>query len=172
MPRTTTLAEYRALASLRYLIRKFVGEGDDAARRAGLEPQQYQLLLAIGGLPEGMPATVHVLAERLALKHNSTVELINRMEKHRYVYRKGSPDDRRCVLVGLLPRGERLLEEVASQRLGELRAEGTSLVKAMDSLLGHKRPLRRKMTSTKGTFIREARVKDKRAGQIRTGGHQ
>ena len=152
MPTRTTLAEYRALAGLRYLIRKFVGEGDDAARRAGLEPQQYQLLLAIRGLPDGMQATVHVLAERLALKHNSTVELINRMEEHRYVRRTHSHDDRRCVLIGLLPRGQRLLEQVSSQRLGELRAGGTALVGAMDSLLGRERTLRRKTTSKKRTL--------------------
>src|SRR5713101_5156933 len=48
-----TTAEYRALAELRYLIRKFVGEGDAMARAAGLEPQQYLLLLALRGLPEG-----------------------------------------------------------------------------------------------------------------------
>ena len=46
-----TTTEYRALAELRYLIRKFVGEGDAAARAAGLEPQQYLLLLALRGSP-------------------------------------------------------------------------------------------------------------------------
>jgi hypothetical protein len=46
-----TTAEYRALAELRYRIRKFVGEGDAVARSAGLEPQQYLLLLALRGLP-------------------------------------------------------------------------------------------------------------------------
>ena len=79
-------------------------------RRAawGLEPQQYLLLLAVRGLPEGTKATIQGLAERLMLKHNSTVELIDRLETHGYVRRSQSREDRRCVLVKLLPRGKEL----------------------------------------------------------------
>ena len=43
MTEEITTAEYRALAEMRYRIRKFVGEGDAAAHAAGLEPQQYQI---------------------------------------------------------------------------------------------------------------------------------
>jgi hypothetical protein len=64
MPGELTTAEYRALAELRYRIRHFLREGDFVARAAGLEPQQYLLLLAIRGLPEDEEATVRTLAER------------------------------------------------------------------------------------------------------------
>jgi DNA-binding MarR family transcriptional regulator len=77
-------SDYQALAALRYRIRFLLSEGDAAARREGLEPQQYLLLLAVRGLPEGTKATIQVLAERLMLKHNSTVELIDRLETHGY----------------------------------------------------------------------------------------
>jgi DNA-binding MarR family transcriptional regulator len=130
-----TTADYRALAALRHRIRLFLGEGDAAARRVGLEPQQYLLLLAVRGLPENVAATVQTLAERLMLRHNSTVELIDRLEAHGYVRRSRSEDDRRCVLVELLPRGEKLVELVARQRLTELRAGGVALAKALDALL-------------------------------------
>ncbi len=130
-----TTAEYRALAELRYRIRKFVGEGDAAAHAAGLEPQQYLLLLALRGLPEGEEATIRALADRLALKHHSAVELIDRLEVHGYVRRSRSRDDRRRVLVALLPRGEKLLEQVARDRIGELRASGAALVNAISALL-------------------------------------
>ncbi len=130
-----TTAEYLALAELRYRLRKFVGEGDAVARAAGLEPQQYLLLLALRGLPEGMEATIRTLAERLALKHHSAVELIDRLESHGYVRRSRSRDDRRSVLVSLLPRGEKLLEQVARDRIGELRASGSALVNAISALL-------------------------------------
>jgi DNA-binding MarR family transcriptional regulator len=133
-------AEYRALAELRYLIRKFVGEGDAVARAAGLEPQQYLLLLALRGLPEGEEATIRTLADRLALKHHSTVELIDRLEVHGYVRRSRSRDDRRRVMVALLPRGEKLLEQVARDRIGELRASGAALVNAISALLENGRP--------------------------------
>src|SRR5689334_18701404 len=130
-----TTDEYRALAELRYRIRHFLREGDTVARSAGLEPQQYLLLLTLRGLPEGEEATIRTLAERLALKHHSAVELIDRLEGHGYVRRSHSRDDRRCVLVGLLPRGEKLLEQVARDRIGELRASGAALVKAISALL-------------------------------------
>jgi DNA-binding MarR family transcriptional regulator len=135
MPSEITTAEYRALAELRYRIRKFVGEGDAVARAAGLEPQQYLLLLAIRGLPEGVEATIRTLADRLALKHHSAVELIDRLEAHGYVRRSRSRDDRRSVFVALLPRGEKLLEQVAGDRIGELRASGTAFVNAISALL-------------------------------------
>jgi len=142
MPGEITATEYRALAELRYLIRKFVGEGDAAARAAGLEPQQYLLLLALRGLPEGVEATIRTLAERLALKHHSAVELIDRLETHGYVRRSRSRDDRRRVLVTLLPRGEKLLEQVARDRIGELRASGAALVSAISALLEDGSPSR------------------------------
>src|ERR1700732_4705661 len=130
-----TTDEYRALAELRYRIRHFLHEGDAVAQAAGLEPQQYLLLLMIRGLPAGEEATIRTLAERLALKHHSAVELIDRLETHGYVRRSRGRDDRRRVLVSLLPRGERLLEQVARHRIGELRSTGQALVRAIDQLL-------------------------------------
>ena len=129
-------SDYRALAALRYLLRQFLCEADSAAHRIGLEPQQFQLLLAVRGLPEGFEPTVQTLAERLALRHNTTVELIDRMEQHRYVTRTRKKSDRRAALVSLLPEGERLLEQVARQRLTEVRAGGTALLNALNALLG------------------------------------
>jgi len=130
-----TTDEYRAFAELRYRIRHFVREGDMVAQAVGLEPQQYLLLLAIRGLPAGEEATIRTLADRLALKHHSVVELIDRLETHGYVRRSRGRDDRRRVLVSLLPRGERILEQVARHRIGELRSTGHALVRAIDQLL-------------------------------------
>jgi DNA-binding MarR family transcriptional regulator len=143
MPIKIATADYRALAALRYQIRLFLCEGDAAARRLGLEPQQYSLLLAVRGLPDGSEATIQALAERLILKHNSTVELIDRLEIRGYLYRSRSLDDRRYALVKLLPRGNKLLERVARQRLPELRAGGAALVNALDAVLGRKPKSRR-----------------------------
>jgi DNA-binding MarR family transcriptional regulator len=130
-----TEGEYRALGELRYLIRRFVQEGDVTAKEAGLEPQQYLLLLAIRGLPRGQAATISALATRLSLRHHSTVELVDRMEAHGYVKRNRDREDRRQVRVELQPRGARLLEKVVEQRIIELRANGRSLVTAISSLL-------------------------------------
>lgn len=135
MAEKITDTEYRALGELRYLIRRFVQEGDVTAKQAGLEPQQYLLLLAIRGLPEGQEATISALADRLSLRHHSTVELIDRLESHGFVKRMRGKEDRRQVLVGLQPRGAKLLEKVVEQRIIELRSNGRALVAAISSLL-------------------------------------
>ena len=135
MATAITPQEYRALAELRHRIRLFVREGDAKARTAGLEPQQYLILLAIRGLPENVEATIRAIAERLALKHHSVVELVDRLEQHGLVRRTRGRDDRRRVFVSLLPRGERLLEEVARHRISELRSSGAALVTAIEALL-------------------------------------
>jgi len=142
MAKEITTEEYRALAELRYRIRRFVREGDAVASAAGLEPQQYLLLLAIRGLPENAEATIRALADRLALKHHSAVELIDRLEAHGYVRRSRSRHDRRRVFVSLLPRGEKLLEQVARHRISELRASGAAFVNAISALLENGRSSR------------------------------
>jgi DNA-binding MarR family transcriptional regulator len=63
------------------------------------------------------------------------VELIDRLEAHGYVRRSRSRDDRRRVLVSLLPRGEKLLEQVAKHRISELRASGAALANAISALI-------------------------------------
>jgi len=133
--------EFRALAELRYRIRYFLKEGDAAARSVGLEPQQYLMLLAIRGLPEDACAKIQTLADRLALKHHSAVELIDRLEQRGFVKRTRGKEDRRQVLVSLSPKGHRVLERVVRHRLVELRTHGRALVKAIDALL-HDQPTR------------------------------
>jgi len=128
-------AEYQAMAELRYRVRLFLREGDAAARAAGLEPQQYLMLLAIRGLPDGSSAKIQSLADGLLIKHHSAVELIDRLEKNGYVRRARSREDRREVLVSILPKGQRVLERVVQQRINELRAGGRGLIRAIDVLL-------------------------------------
>jgi DNA-binding MarR family transcriptional regulator len=154
-----TPAEYRALAELRYRIRHFLREGDAKARAVGLEPQQYLMLLAIRGLPEGSEATIQTLAERLALKHHSAVELIDRLETHGYVRRTRSRDDRRRVFVTLLPRGERLLEQVARNRISELRTSGEALVGAIEALLDRGQHIGSNLKKTPKREVRDNRAR-------------
>ncbi len=151
MAEKITDGEYRALAELRYRLRRVLQEGDTTAVQAGLEPQQYLLLLAIRGLPDGQEATITALAERLSLRHHSTVELIDRMETRGYLRRTRGREDRRQVLVSLQPRGEKLLEQVVEHRIIELRANGRALVGAIDALLERKRAARKRRTRRKSS---------------------
>jgi len=154
MAEKITEGEYSALAELRHRIRRFLQEGDTTARQAGLEPQQYLLLLAIRGLPSGQEASIRKLAERLSLRHHSTVELIDRMEARGFVKRMRGREDRRQVLISLQPRGEKLLERVVEQRIIELRHNGRALVQAITALL---EPNRRASSNGGGRHRKAAR---------------
>ena len=135
MAEKITSGEYRALAELRYRIRQFLRAGDATAHEQGLEPQQYQMLLAIRGLEDSELATIGTLAEKLAIKHHSAVELIDRLEKHGYVKRLRHKNDRRQVQVLLVPRGAKALASVAERRISELRASGAALVHTIETIL-------------------------------------
>jgi DNA-binding MarR family transcriptional regulator len=137
-----SLSEYQAMAELRYRLRLFLHEGDATARAAGLEPQQYLMLLAIRGLPEGATAKIQSLADSLLIRHHSAVELVDRLEKRGYVRRTRSREDRRQVLVTLLPKGQKVLERVVQQRINEVRAGGNQLIRAIDALLRDKPKLK------------------------------
>src|SRR5579863_829149 len=134
-------AEYQPMAELRHRVPLFLREGDPAARSPALQPQQYLLLLAIRALPADSAAKIQALADSLLIKHHSAVELVDRLEKRGFVRRTRSRDDRRQVLVSLLPKGQRVLERVVQQRINEVRAGGSQLVRAIDALLQdpHKR---------------------------------
>lgn len=128
--------DYRALAELRYLIRRFLRFSEGAARRAGLEPQQHQLLLAVKGLPEDRAATVGEVAERLQLRANSVDELVRRAEQRGLVGTARAAGDRRQVIVGLTAVGEQALHELSVVHLAELRSEARALVEGLERLVG------------------------------------
>ena len=127
-------SEYRALSDFRQSIHDYLDFSDRAARLAGLEPRQYQLLLAIKGLPDGTEPTVGTLAARLRVRHHSAVELIDRAESNGYVRRERSGDGR-YVLVQLTALGLRHLERAVAERLEELQSAGPELVTALRRLL-------------------------------------
>ena len=132
-----SLEEYRSLADFRYQIRRFLGFSEEQVRAVGMEPQQHQLLLAIKGLPDGVMATIGELAERLQLKHHSTVELVNRLEKLGYVSREGSERDRRQVIVHLTHSGAAILRKLSIAHHEELEIAGPRLAKALRSIARH-----------------------------------
>jgi len=135
-PRTTSSQpNYRAMAEFRYQIRKFIRFSEHAAREAGLEPQQYQLMLAVKGLPDGEKPRIGDVAERLQIQHHSTVELVDRLSKRALVRRRRSENDRREVLLELTPKGERLLQELAIHHRSEIREMGPELVASLKKVL-------------------------------------
>ena len=126
---------YKAMAELRYQIRRFLRFSENAPRQAGIEPQQHQLLLAVRGLPDALKPTIGVLAERMQLQHHSTVELIDRLVERGFLIRLRSTDDKRQVLVKLTRDGEEFLQTLSLHHLQELRSAGPTFVKVLQSLI-------------------------------------
>jgi len=131
MERALTVADYQSLAELRYQIRRFLHFSEEASRKAGLEPRQHQLMLALKGLPEGVRPRIGELAERLQIQHHSAVELVNRLSSGGYVRRERGGEDRREVLLSLTPRGEKVLKELSLHHRAELRTQGPALIAAL-----------------------------------------
>lgn len=121
------------MAEFRYQIRRFLRFSEQAAERAGLEPRQHQLLLAVKG-HSGEP-TVGDLAERLQLRHHSVVGLIDRLEERGLVKRSRAEADRRHVRVRLTRKGEALLRKLSLDHRAELRSAGKNLVKTLEAIV-------------------------------------
>ena len=128
-------AEFRALAEFRSRIRIFLIGSEEAARKAGLEPQQYALMLALRGLPVGLEPSIRELAERMQLRHHSVVELVDRLERRQFLRRERSRSDRRQVILHLTSRGERVLTRLAKQRILELRTAAPALVESLTAVI-------------------------------------
>jgi DNA-binding MarR family transcriptional regulator len=135
MAEKTNLPDFKSMAELRYQIRRFLRFSETAARQAGIEPQQHQLMLAVRGLPENLKPTIGVLAERMQLQHHSTVELIDRLVDRGFLCRLRSTDDRRQVLVKLTHEGEKFLKSLSLHHLEELQTTGPTFVKILQNLI-------------------------------------
>jgi len=118
--RSLDQSDYQRLAEFRYHLRGFLKFSERAASETGLQPQQHQALLAIKGTP-GQQVTIGILAERLGIRHNSAVELIDRLIMNGLVARRQNPSDRREVLVDLTNRAERILAKLSLAHRNEIR---------------------------------------------------
>ncbi len=128
--------DYRSLGDFRAELRQFLAFSEAQARRAGLTPQQHQLLLAVRA--SASPPLVGALAGRLVLRHHSTVELVDRLERRGLVRRVRAAADRRRALVHLTARGERVLARLTLAHRDELRRRAPSLVSTLRRLTRRK----------------------------------
>ena len=161
-----TQPDFKAMAELRYQIRRFLRFSENAARQAGIEPQQHQLLLAVRGLPDVLKPTIGVLAERMQLQHHSTVELIDRLVERGFLFRLRSTDDKRQVLVKLTHNGEEFLKRLSLHHLQELQSAGPTFVKVLQSLIEESSSTDHNATDSNalGSKVAKTTRKDKRHG--------
>jgi DNA-binding MarR family transcriptional regulator len=127
--------EYQALAEFRYVLRCFLNFSEASARRASIEPQQHQLLLALKGLPPSQRPTIRVLADRLQLRHNSTVELVKRSIENGLLERRRSAQDGREVLLAITAHGTRVLRRLSIAHRDEVRSRVPALIQTLEVLV-------------------------------------
>jgi DNA-binding MarR family transcriptional regulator len=148
---------YLAIADFRYAIRRFLNFSAVAARDAALEPQQYQLLLALKGLPSTEAPTIGALAARMLIRHHSAVELVNRLETRRLIRRSHNPSDHREVLLQLTARGERMVHKIASEHWTELQTAGRELIVTLENILVPSRRSKSSQRKSRTVQIRRRR---------------
>jgi DNA-binding MarR family transcriptional regulator len=124
--------DYRALAAFRAGLRRFLHFSEEAARAAGLTPQQHQLLVAVRGHSGPEPPTIGEVADALQIKHHSAVGLIDRMTEAGYVQRAASTVDSRRVHVLITPAGEEVLHSLTAAHRLEYRQLADALRQLID----------------------------------------
>jgi DNA-binding MarR family transcriptional regulator len=121
----------QALAEFRYQLRIFLQFSERAAHRVNLHPQQHQLLLQVAGAPEGSLASIAHAAERLGVRHNSAVELVNRSVAEGLLVRTSDLQDHRRVVLEITAKGRRVLKQLSQNHARELRELGPPLVRSL-----------------------------------------
>jgi DNA-binding MarR family transcriptional regulator len=130
-----TADDYRALAEFRYQIRRFLHFSEKAARSAGLNPQHHQLLLALKGIPPGLPPTIDQIAKRLHIRHHSAVGLTNRLTARGLIRKREDREDRRRVLLQVTARGEAVLRKLSVIHRAQLESVGKDFIRALQALI-------------------------------------
>jgi DNA-binding MarR family transcriptional regulator len=128
-----TTRDVIAVAEFRSALRHFLRRSEKIARRSGLTPQRYTLLMMIKGAPEGdEQSTVTELAERLQLAQSTVTELVRRAEAAGLIDREQSQQDARVAHLRLTAEGDRRL----MLSFTELETERAQLREAFASLEG------------------------------------
>jgi DNA-binding MarR family transcriptional regulator len=127
--------EYQILAEFRYQLAGFLRRRKDAARGEGIQPQQYELLLAVTGLPSHKEPTIKELALQLCLEHHTVVELADRLQRKGLLARGTSTEDKRAVLLRVTPAGQRVLSRIVRFSFAQLRAEAPDLIRSLRRIL-------------------------------------
>lgn len=116
-----TKGGYEALAEFRSELRSFLAFSETAAVAAGLTPQQHQLMLAIKGAPGRDSLSIGEIAERLLVRHNTIVELVDRLVDLGLVARAPDASDKRKIQVVLTKNGNAAIDKLSSIHVEELK---------------------------------------------------
>ena len=126
--------EYRRLLEFRFALRKFLEYSKNQAAQVGLTPTQHQLLLAVRGQGGDEGPTMGDVAERLLIRHNSAVELVDRAQRAGLLERMPDRSDQRVVRLRLTEEGARKLEVISRANLAELARLGPNFQELLGRL--------------------------------------
>lgn len=127
--------DYEALANFRYAMRKFLSFSKRAlATEARMTTEQYEALLALKAFSGSIGLTIKELSERLQVRHNTAVSLVDRLENTAMVRRASGATDRRRVYVQLTAIGSRRLAKVAALHRQEMRIRSHEMIEALARL--------------------------------------
>ena len=82
-------------------------------------------------LAEGTPVTIAYAASHLGLKHNSTVELVDRSEREDLIERTIDKDDKRRAILRLTRKGTASPSQALGDHARELNEMAPRLVRAL-----------------------------------------
>lgn len=91
-------------------------------------------MLAIKGYPGRDYVSIGELAERLQLRHHSTVELVDRLVRRGLLKRLTSKTDRRRVEVRVTREGETFIRRLSAAHLKELKELSPELQRLLAKL--------------------------------------
>jgi DNA-binding MarR family transcriptional regulator len=133
---SVAMKNLHSLAEFRYRLRGLLNFSEGVAEEAGLHPQQYQLLQVVAAVPKDEMPTIAYVAARLYLRHNSTVELVNRTERQGMLKREIDADDHRKVLLRLTPRGKELLTLLVEEHYAQLKQWAPEMIEVLRNVTG------------------------------------
>ena len=133
MEASVPASEVARVADFRAALRAFLRKAERNARKSGLTPQRYLLLLMIKGAADGSEkSTVTELAERLQLAQSTVTELVHRAEETGLIDREQSDSDGRVTHLRLSAEGERRLMQAFTSNEQE-RQELRTAIAHLDS---------------------------------------
>lgn len=110
------------MITYRAIIREAFSKTEDGARKLGIHPNQYQLLLAIDYLSDLGDVHVQSVAKFMSIQHHSAVGLVNRSIHQGLVEKRRCNKNRRFVILTITEKGRSVIESLEPLRIQEENA--------------------------------------------------
>lgn len=124
-----------AIAEFCLAVQRFLRASERFAGEAGLNPVEYDLLLALSACPRGTCSSIAVLSERLLTQHHVAAGAVTRLSEKELLSTERNARDRRSVILTLTANGRALINNIAVRSLGELDAQGPRIIGSLTALI-------------------------------------